>query len=508
MTAQTVPSQKSQSKLSSSNKQKSVSSISSATASDSLTITSGLHHPAAATLNATKTRPITYEEVRRHDNLGSAWCVIHNHVYDITSLLQKHPGGPVIKYAAGRDATCLVESYHPHYSTSKIQSLLEKYAVYIGPLSSSAATVVPVPLPDNSFFYDVRQRVEKYLKEHQLNRHSYDYISFTEGIVTLFLYCYVCYLTATTGSFIWAALLGILTGRMGFIQHNGNHCGSARSPLFNMFTGTFMDLIGSSNLVWGYEHQVAHHISPNELHKDNDCEIGDPMLRLHPGLPLKWYHRYQHIIILIGMSTGLLKWVLSDFQHFFNGRVGNVKISCLRPFDVLQLFFFKGLWFYMHLYLPAQYHGWAMSFALMAFSLAIGAYYIESIFIVNHIQDGLVPDERLHWADKQILATSNWSSASHFWGFFSGGLNHQIEHHLFPSLNTYMYPVISPVVKKACEEYGLPYFNYPNFFYAWLDMINYLRKLGRTVDELAVHPIYNYWEKQAMKQSSKKKKAM
>ena len=76
------------------------------------------------------------------------------------------------------------------------------------------------------------------------------------------------------------------------------------------------------------------------------------------------------------------------------------------------------------------------------------------------------------------MATSNWCSGSHIANFLSGGLNHQMEHHLFPSMSIYLYPYISPIVRQTCEEFNLPYRNFKSFGDAWFSMFEYLRKLG------------------------------
>src|SRR5690606_25129221 len=115
-------------------------------------------------------------------------------------------------------------------------------------------------------------------------------------------------------------------------------------------------------------------------------------------------------------------------------------------------------WFVFHVVFPWAVSG-SLSFALTSALLLMGisSQYLENIFIVNHIQDGLVPDPTEHWAVQQIKGTANWASGSFFWNFFSGGLNHQIEHHLFPSISQYCYPAIAPIVKQTCKEFNIPY---------------------------------------------------
>jgi linoleoyl-CoA desaturase len=115
--------------------------------------------------------------------------------------------------------------------------------------------------------------------------------------------------------------------------------------------------------------------------------------------------------------------------------------------------------------------------------MAIGAYYLETVFIVNHIQEKLqVPvidnQDSLHWAIHQVYTTANWSSDSYIATFLSSGLIHQIEHNLFPSMNIYLYLKIAHIVEEECLKFGLPYHNYNSFTTAWIDMFYYLKKLG------------------------------
>jgi fatty acid desaturase len=102
---------------------------------------------------------------------------------------------------------------------------------------------------------------------------------------------------------------------------------------------------------------------------------------------------------------------------------------------------------------------------------------------VNHIQKGLIPPAKSHWAVRQVLGSANWRAGSHLYNWFSGGLNHQIEHHLFPAVSHYYYPQISPIVQETCKEFGLDYRNYPSFGVAFGSLRHYLWELGN-FDEL------------------------
>jgi fatty acid desaturase/cytochrome b involved in lipid metabolism len=423
---------------------------------------------------------ISSSELSAHADLDSKtqWTSIEGIVYDVTSFVSSHPGGSVIRLALGRESTVLVESYHPSTAAKKINNILANQCKLVGRLEGYEPT-------DNSFFLTVRGRVESYLSQNKFDRHYILPITLSEAAITMLLYLFLSLYVSMYRSYLVAILVGVLTGRLGFLMHTGNHCGVSHNIIINRIVGYFMDVIGSTNVIWSYEHQVAHHMDPNEIEKDNDCEIGNPFFRFHPEL--KWHplQSFQHITIPIAMSIGFLKWYLSDFFHYLYGSVGNVTFKAT-TYDWLVLVTFKAFWFVLHFALPWYYHGLRHALGLSIVLMVIGAHYLENVFIVNHIQHGLVPPPNSHWAIKQVLATANWKSRSHFYNFVSGGLNHQIEHHLFPSVSTWLYPHISPIVQQTCTEFDLPYFNYSCFSEAWLDMNSYLKALGQkdfTVDK-------------------------
>jgi len=417
------------------------------------------------------------EEVRKHRGAGdgSFWTVINNEVYDLTSFMKQHPGGHVIRLAAGIDASCLVESYHPISSNNKVDAAIKNKLVHLGSLKN------PPKLKNKDFFVTVRQRCEDKLREMGSDTRYGSSIIIFEALLTFLAYLYSSYMVSIHASVFWAVVMGLVMGRCGFLMHTGNHCGGTRSVTFNNLMGSFMDLIGSSSMVWMHEHQVAHHMNPNELGLDNDCSIGDPILRFHPGLPAptkqKWWMPYQHYVTIFGMGLGFFKWYVADVFNFKTGQVGSAYFKP-NDYDWHKLLVFKIGWLFPHLFLPLYLHGVTWTLIPLVIYMVVGAHYLENTFIVNHIQADLVPDKDIHWANKQVIGTANWASGSHFWNWYSGGLNHQIEHHLFPAVNIYAYPILSPIVKQTCEEFGLPYVNFESFPEAWLAMMAYLKKLG------------------------------
>jgi len=95
------------------------------------------------------------------------------------------------------------------------------------------------------------------------------------------------------------------------------------------------------------------------------------------------------------------------------------------------------------------------------------------------LQDNLIPANDLHWAEKQVIGSADWGVGSHFWNWFSGGLNHQTVHHLFPSISHYCYPVVAKIVADTAAEFGLQYNQFGSLGEAYWAMLCYLHRLGK-----------------------------
>lgn len=429
---------------------------------------------------------LSMDEVARHDGRdGTYWIEVQGEVYDVTDFVPKHPGGGLLKLGAGRHATTLFESYHPGAGLDHARKALTKRGKHLGSLPADERE----PYGDPAFFDAIRTRVDAHLKERKLNYHSMGWLTGLEAVVLVLLFLTAWYFRVYGGglgtSYLAAALGGLIVARIGFVMHIGNHAAVGRRGAGIASVGTLMDFVGGSSLVWQASHQVSHHAKPNISGGDNDAEIGYPLLRFHPDLPRKPWHRIQALTLGIGISIGLVKWVISDLKFLWLGRVTHA------PFHVsrrawAKVAVFKSLWVAMHVVLPIVVLGPLQGILTTMVMMAVGAYYMEGIFIVNHLQRGLVPRADAHWAVQQLQSSANWSSASRWANWVSGGLNHQVEHHLFPSMSMYLYPVISPVVRATCAEFGMEYRDYNGYWIALAHCVGYLHELGRPEPEHAI----------------------
>lgn len=425
------------------------------------------------------------DEVATHDGRDrSYWLEVQGEVYDMSAFVERHPGGELIRLGAGRHGTALFEAYHPGPALDRARRVLGKQIPRVGALAPAERE----PYGDPAFFDAVRRNVDGALTARGLGYHHRGRALAIEAVVLIALLLAAWMWRLSTGSYLAVVIAGVIVARLGFAMHSGNHAAVGRRGAGTRALGTIMDFVGGSSLVWQAAHQVAHHGKPNQLGHDNDAEIGTPLLRFHPAQPRRRWHRFQVLTLGVGMSIGLLKWLVSDLQHLRRGRVVHAPIHVSRA-AWAKVALWKTLYLVMHGIVPVlvlgPLHGLLGTFVM----LAVGAYYMETVFIVNHLQRDLVPDPDAHWAVQQVQGTSNWGSRSRVANWLSGGLNHQIEHHLFPSMSIYLYPVIAPVVEATCVEFGLPYRNYRGFGAALASCAGYLHDLGRpapAADAIAV----------------------
>lgn len=424
-------------------------------------------------------------EVARHDGRdGTYWMEIGGEVYDVTAFVPRHPGGRLLELGAGRHSTTLFESYHPGPSLERARRVLGKKARHVGSLPAAERE----PYGDPAFFEAVRSRVDALLRERGLDYRSGGWILGLESVVLVLLFLGAWAWRITDGSILAAVLGGLVMARLGFAMHCGNHAAVGHRSRGNVAVGTLMDLIGGSSTVWQATHQVSHHGKPNVRGFDNDAEIGFPLLRFHPALPHRPWHRIQTVGLAIGMSLGLLKWVISDLKYLATGRAVHVAVRFSRA-ATLKTLAFKSLWVAMHVVVPVITVGPLLGLVGTLVMMAVAAYYMEGIFILNHLQPDLVPAPDVHWAVQQVQGTANWGAGKRWTNWISGGLNHQIEHHLFPSMAIHLYPIVSPVVRRTCEEFGLSYRDYPGFVSAMASCAGYLHALGRPGPQADAAPV-------------------
>ncbi|EDV20248.1 uncharacterized protein TRIADDRAFT_61238 [Trichoplax adhaerens] len=401
--------------------------------------------------------------------------------YDFKDFLKNHPGGiKAIMLGRGRDCTAMFESYH---TFRPADALLEKYKVKNGKVvEGSFFTFEP-----DGFYMTVKERARQYFKKNKINHTKADYLvgAFTllEVIAT---YAFML-LTFMTGNWIYAALWGF--GRAMCIigpTHAGSHYAFSRSPFINKAIYIVsMAISGSTPAQWTSKHVIAHHVDTNIVPVDDDTMY--PLKRVLPAHKRLAFHHLQHIYIWFLYPFTLSFWSISNAIKLFADPPieGVTQVIYLNKLDILET------WIVLAFHLAQRF---VLFFVFFPFSEAIKLYLVSEMiastwfslqFAVNHEVDGVVdhtPNKKVDWGKHQVITSHNYGSDSYLALYLSGGLNTQIEHHLFPSVHYHHYKELSKIVRRTCKEFNIKYIASSNFYEALKAHYRHLRRMGQPIE--------------------------
>jgi linoleoyl-CoA desaturase len=239
-----------------------------------------------------------------------------------------------------------------------------------------------------------------------------------------------------------------------------------------------MDLAGGSSYLWRITHNIIHHTYTNIHGTDEDLAVS-PLLRLSPHAPRSWYHRFQHLyaFALYGMTT--LFWAfVKDYKYLLAKDLGPYADKKHAPMDILGLFLGKAVFYTWSILLPfllLPYAWWHVAAGVTLGIVFQLAHVVEETSHPVPTTAGPMPDG---WAAHEMYTTANFAPGNRLLGWYVGGLNFQVEHHLFPRVCSIHYPTISLIVKRVAEEHGLPYHSHPTFLGAVRSHLRTLRRFG------------------------------
>jgi len=365
-----------------------------------------------------------------------------------------------LRLAVGRDSTALVESYHlrPEVATARFNKLpvLADFPV---------SAVPPSPRPNDSELYNaIRQRVRDELFGGQ--PHGAHRAGGTWAVCCILGYAALAYaLYAFLPGVITGALLGLGGAWIGLtVQHCANHGAMSNNATANNLLGMTDDLIGGSSLMWRYHHQVSHHIHCNDTALDEDVFSAFPLLRFDARLPRKPWHRWQHIYMWALFPFMQVAFQIGDIKALLTRETAGTKLRGVTAMELATVALGKVVHFSLLLG-PALVHGWQAALAgTVAFIFTQGVVLAATFAVSHNVPEAKVPTEtdgaapERDWGRQQVLTSADWGGV--VGNFFTGGLNLQVEHHLFPAICFVHYPAIADIVADECKKRGVPYFRY------------------------------------------------
>jgi linoleoyl-CoA desaturase len=314
------------------------------------------------------------------------------------------------------------------------------------------------------------------------------------AIVAWFVASYVLlvFFAANAGEGVVLAIsLGLAAAGIGFaIQHDANHGGYSEHRASNKLWAMTLDALGGSSYMWCRKHNIIHHTYPNIAGIDDDIDIG-PLGRLAPGQARRAFHRHQALYMWLVYAMLAFKWhFFDDFWSFIRGRVGRHRFPRPRGWDLVQMVAGKLVFAVWAIVVPLSQHSvativpfYVLTSMVLGFTLAI-VFQLAHCVEAAHFPAARRPPDRMgnEWAAHQVETSVDFARDSRWLTWYLGGLNFQIEHHLFPKICHVHYPRIARIVEKTCADHGIEYRSHTTLFNALASHRRWLRQMGRGRD--------------------------
>jgi linoleoyl-CoA desaturase len=288
-------------------------------------------------------------------------------------------------------------------------------------------------------------------------------------------------------SILLCCLLGLTFAAIGFnIMHEGGHGSFSKNKILNAFSAYSLNAMGGTIYFWKQKHNINHHTYTNIDGMDHDIDI--KFMRMHSEQKKFDYHKYQHFYWVILYGISYMAWILfQDFEKYFTKKMGPKDTPKKMAFQE-HLIFWTTKVFYVTVYLIIPMVMVGIIPTIVGFLIAgfVCGYSISIVFQLAHViegtqfpkpcsQTGKIQDE---WAVHQVTTTANFATKSKLVSWFVGGLNFQVEHHLFPRISHVHYPQINKFTKETCKEFDVNYIEHPTVFTAFKSHLTHIKKLG------------------------------
>ncbi len=283
-------------------------------------------------------------------------------------------------------------------------------------------------------------------------------------------------------------VMGIGIAGIGFgIAHDALHGAYSSNRRVNTVLGLSFDLLGASSYLWRITHNVIHHTYTNIEGVDEDINFA-PFLRFSPHGRRYWFHRFQHWYALLAYSISTLFWVfIKDYKQLLQRDLGPYHNKRHPKSQVAALLGTKAFYYAWAIVVPLlvlHVTWWQFLIGFMAMHLTAGII-LGVVFQLAHVVEGTdfpLPDcdgaMAATWAVHEVLTTSNFATSNRLLTWYVGGLNYQIEHHLFPRVCSVHYPEIRPLVQEMAAAYQLPYHEQPTLRSAVVSHLRTLKRFG------------------------------
>lgn len=339
------------------------------------------------------------------------------------------------------------------------------------------------------------ERAESVLADPSAVRRAYRILWAKSGLVlgwAVVSYLLLLDVTTTPPAVLATSIsLGLAMAGIGFcIMHDANHGAYARNRTVNRLAAHSLDLIGGSSYVWRAKH-LAHHTYTNVAGHDPDIDAL-PFARFEPTQTRRFWHRYQHVYMWLLYPLVTIRWqALTDFTFVARGSIGRSRFKRPRGWNLAGLVAGKAFFLGWAVVLPLRLHSAGHVLMVFAIVSAVVSLALTITFQLSHCLEEaitLAPNARSYpseWHVHQVLATSDFAPHNRIIRWYVGGLNHQIEHHLYPRVPHTLHPQLADIVRQTAIDCGMPYTSHPSTWKALRSHTRWLKQMGAAATEPA-----------------------
>jgi linoleoyl-CoA desaturase len=345
--------------------------------------------------------------------------------------------------------------------------------------------------PDTGFHNEVKSGVRAYFARTGLSER--DSPRMYVKTVVLMLWFGASYgLLAFAATSLWQGALLSLSlafamAGIGFsIQHDANHGAYSNNAVVNRVMSFTLDMLGASSYLWRLKHNISHHTYTNLAGADDDINFL-PFARLSPAQPRYRMHRLQQFYLWALYWFLFPKWnFVDDFKTLMRARISGQGFRRPRGASAVELVAGKVLFIAWAFGVPLLFHPWWVVLLFYAFTSLVLGTTLAVVFMLAHcVEEADFPalasgTQQLprSWAVHQVETTVDFARGNRLLTWYVGGLNYQIEHHLFPRTCHVHYPHIAKIVQAACAKYGVRYATHERFLGALASHWRWLRRMG------------------------------
>ena len=371
---------------------------------------------------------------------------IYGKTYDLTTFVERHPGGAeIIEKTKGlEDCTPLFESYHAFSDISSIQQSLAKYEI--------EQDAVVVYTRDFSTYHKLLEKVREIFPDRESIKAPPVWYIYSTVAGLLYLWS-LSYLLTIQNVFLKCMLAIVVASLETSLLFNVLHDSSHYAITSNSTTNTAISRITQSWAIWNHPQWLWHHVCLHHSFTGNESD------------PDKYLYEYAKKVDMIQYSP-LIKRVVNGaifavfpgqhtLQTFFYAKRAVEEYP-----DTLYYTYYDGAIILLKLSILFKMGLWPA----LIYNITANVLYYVNVF-PDHDQYETRENqyEGPDWAKQQICNSGNFVNGYRWWSIIFGGINHQIEHHLFPNMSSYHYPTIAPIVKAFCKANDIPYVHQSTF---------------------------------------------